>query len=118
MKDMIASLDTHRGEVRCINDGDVALLPAAMAKHITERGDHYGELLNRILLAGRDAGYFSFENLTITRLSVQGMCGWAYNWYVPGGPLEAEEVATYLWRLLLAGIHGTVGGRPAYRVGG
>ena len=107
MKDMIASLDSHRGEVRCVNDGDVALLPAPMAEQIIKLGDCYGKRLDHILLAGREGHYFAFDDVTIARLSVQGVCGWAYNWYRPGGPLTAEEVATRLWRLLLTGIQTT-----------
>jgi AcrR family transcriptional regulator len=107
MKDMIASLESRRGEVKCINDGEVAHLPAPMRKRITKREKYYGEHLDRILVAGRDGGYFTFEYLSLARLSIQGVCGWAYNWYVPGGPVDADEIAARLWRLILSGIQST-----------
>jgi TetR/AcrR family transcriptional regulator, cholesterol catabolism regulator len=37
-------------------------------------------------------------------MAVLGMCNWTYQWFRPGGPLTAAQVAEGFWSMLRAGI--------------
>lgn len=104
MKDMLTSMDTHRGQVRCFYENAMEFLPLSMGATISERRKYYSEKVEYVLLVGRDSGHFVFEDVRMTRLSIFALCGWPYNWYRPGGSVTTEKITEHVWNLLMSGI--------------
>lgn len=104
MKDMLTSLDTHRGQVRCFYENALDFLPSSMRSTIAERRQYYSEQVEYVLLLGRDSGHFVIEDVRMTRFSVFALCGWPYNWYRPGGPVTTEKITEHVWGLVMSGI--------------
>lgn len=50
--------------------------------------------LVEILLAGRQAGAFDFDDASLTAHAITGAITWTLNWYTAGGRLRPEQIAT------------------------
>ncbi|WP_162603357.1 TetR/AcrR family transcriptional regulator [Rhodococcus oxybenzonivorans] len=104
MKDMLTSLDTHRGQVRCFYENATEFLPSSMRARISERRQYYNEQIEYVLLVGRDSGDFVIPDVRMIRLSIFALCGWPYNWYRPGGSVTTEKITEHVWNLVMSGI--------------
>jgi len=104
MKDMLGSLDTHRGQVRVFYDNAADGLPEPLRETIAEQRLAYSRHVEHVLLTGRDAEIFAFDDVRMTRLSVFALCGWPYNWYRPGGDVSTDDIALHAWNLVVSGI--------------
>jgi AcrR family transcriptional regulator len=104
MRDMLGSLDTHRGQVRLFYDNAADVLPEPLRETIAEQRLAYSRHVEHVLLAGRDADVFAFDDARMTRLSIFALCGWPYNWYHPGGDVSTDDIALHAWNLVVSGI--------------
>jgi AcrR family transcriptional regulator len=70
------------------------------------RGDRetFESLLRRVLDDGVDAGEFSLRDPSLAALALMGMVNHAALWFVPGGRLDADQVADGFVDLVLDGV--------------
>ena len=60
------------------------------------------KLLRTTLVAGRDAGVFRFEDLTVTTFFIITACEYAFSWVSSGGRLPPSKIADHYQHLVLA----------------
>ena len=104
MKDIVAGLDSHRGQVRCFYENAVEFLSPPQRERISELRQRYKQHLEYVLLAGRDSGQLVFDDVRMVRLGIFALCSWPYTWYRPGGPVTTDQIATDSWNLVMSGI--------------
>ncbi|MEE3852980.1 TetR/AcrR family transcriptional regulator [Gordonia sp. LSe1-13] len=70
---------------------------------IAKKRDQYFDAVRQAIENGNESGEFEVEDPKFATLAFFGMCNWGYQWYRPGGPETAVEVADHLWRVFLTG---------------
>lgn len=103
MGDILELMATHRGHVRVFFEHRRELPPDWEGKITTQRA-RYHAMLESILDSGIVAGQFRAVDVRLVSLMIFGMCNWAYQWYRPGGPLSAREIASQFFEMLGRGI--------------
>lgn len=71
---------------------------------IQRKRDDYEALWARIFEEGVSAGMFYGDHVRFARIVTLSVANWSYQWYRPGGPRTAEQVAEELAEVLLRGI--------------
>jgi TetR/AcrR family transcriptional regulator, cholesterol catabolism regulator len=104
MKDIVVGLDSHRGQVRCFYENAFEFLPPPQRDRIIAMRERYKQHLDYLLIAGRDAGLFVFDDVRMVRLAIFAMCSWPFTWYRPGGQVTTDQIATDAWNLVMSGI--------------
>jgi AcrR family transcriptional regulator len=61
-------------------------------------------VLRDLIREGIASGDFEGVDARLTTFSIFGMCNWMVNWYHPEDRLTPEEVANFIYRLVLFGI--------------
>jgi len=79
-------------------------LPPHEHKQFMDSQRAYEAVWSTLLLEGKVAGDFVFDNLSILRLAILSMHNYTVNWIRPSGSLEAEDISRYYCQILLAGI--------------
>ncbi len=105
MYDLISLMEIFPGRLRVFFE-HYRELPAEQRKAIKGKRDEYHEVLLRTLREGAASGEFVLENPEITALSILGMCNWTYQWFRPGGSMDAAHIAHDFFTTLLGGIAG------------
>jgi AcrR family transcriptional regulator len=95
-------------------------LTAGQRREIVKIRDELERIVGDCLAAGKAAGEFSFEDLSITRMALVSLCRSTLQWYSPRGRFTPEQIAEKYVPLML-GMVGVApaqaGGRPAARAG-
>ena len=72
---------------------------------IRQRRNDLETVFRRLLNRGVETGEFRQDmDVAITGLGIIGMCAWTYQWYVPEGRLNLEDVARIFTDLTLGGV--------------
>jgi TetR/AcrR family transcriptional regulator, cholesterol catabolism regulator len=103
MGDILELMETHRGHVRVFFEHHREL-PAEARAAIRRKRDLYEADVQALFEEAAEAGSFVPQDSRLPALAMFGMCNWAYQWYRPGGPLTARQVAERFWRLLVCGV--------------
>jgi TetR/AcrR family transcriptional regulator, cholesterol catabolism regulator len=83
-------------------------LPPELRDTIVALQRSYVDDLRRILLAGREQGDFSFNDVRVTAFAVITLCEYVHAWFTPDGPLSVDDVVDHYVKLAVR----MVGGRP------
>jgi len=103
MRDLVELMELFPGRLRIFFE-HYRELPAARQAEAKGKRDAYHAALVAILREGNASGEFAVADVQLAALSVLGMCNWTYQWFRPGGPATAEQVADGFLDLLLRGI--------------
>lgn len=87
-------------------------LTATQQKQIVKIRDELEEIVGNCLAAGKAAGEFDFEDLSITRMAVVSLCRSTLLWYSPRGRSTPEELGDRYVKLVL-GMVGSTAARAA-----
>lgn len=86
-------------------------LDAALREQIKGHRDEYEGYLRAILREGMERGDFAPGEVDLQSKYIFSALNWTYQWYRPGGPLSADELADRYYALVMGGIEGRVQGR-------
>jgi AcrR family transcriptional regulator len=79
-------------------------LPPDLQKLARAKRDMYEAQVEGIIRRGIETGVFRPQNARVAALGLFGMCNWSYQWYRPGGPLTAGQIAAQLSDIYLRGM--------------
>jgi TetR/AcrR family transcriptional regulator, cholesterol catabolism regulator len=71
---------------------------------IRARRDEYEGYLRQIIRAGFASGEFAAGDERLLALHVLSLLNWTYQWYSPGGTLNADDLAERFFGILMDGI--------------
>ncbi|HJZ46016.1 MAG TPA: TetR/AcrR family transcriptional regulator [Roseiflexaceae bacterium] len=71
---------------------------------IRARRDEYESYVRRIIREGVVAGDFASGDERLIGLHVLSLLNWTYQWYAPGGTLNADDLADQFFDLLMRGL--------------
>jgi len=104
MADVLETIDARHGHVRVFFEHHREL-PEDRHEEIMARRERYHQQLVAIIQAGIDDGTFRPGlDPQLAALLIFGACNWAYQWYRPGGPLRARDLAYAFWDMLVHGM--------------
>lgn len=103
MTDLVSLQDTHPGSMRVFFE-HYRELPEPERTNVLARRATYERYLREQLQRGVDEGEFERIDVRLTSFAILGMTNWTYQWFRPGGPATAEEVAQAFWAILSGGI--------------
>src|ERR1700761_3343381 len=66
--------------------------------------DEFSQMLVDILERGEKAGTFAHVAPRLTAVQIFGMINWAWTWFVPGGRMDATEIAAQFSRTVIGGL--------------
>ena len=66
--------------------------------------EEFAAILVDILERGESAGTFATVNPRLTSVQIFGMINWAWTWFVPGGRMDAIEIAEQFSRTVIGGL--------------
>jgi AcrR family transcriptional regulator len=93
-------------------------LTAAQRREIVKIRDELEQIVGSCLAAGKAAGQFRFEDLSITRMALVSLCRSTLQWYSPRGRFTPEQIAEKYVPLMLGMVGATASAnaaRPASR---
>ena len=103
MTDLISLQDTHPGSLRVFFE-HFRELPEPESTRVLARRATYERYLRDQLQRGVDDGEFAGIDIRLAAFAILGMTNWSYQWFRPGGPTTAEEVAQAFWTMISRGI--------------
>jgi AcrR family transcriptional regulator len=103
MADIVGLMEEHRGHVRVFFE-HYRELPDDLQVVIENKRTEYELAVRAAVALGVKNGEFRPVPEWLTTLALFGMCNWAYQWYRPGGPLSATDIAGAFADLLLVGL--------------
>lgn len=102
MRDIMHLMVTHRSHVRVFFEHHREL-PEPFQSSIRLKRDAYFGLIASYIQTGIDDKKYKISDANLGALAMFGMCNWAYTWFNPNGPLDADDVADQFWKWLTAG---------------
>jgi len=75
-------------------------------ERIKAKRDRYETFFRAIIAEGVGRGEFRAVDVKFAALLILSALNWVYQWYSPGGPLTAEEIADLYVDLILNGLRG------------
>lgn len=103
MGDIIGLMETHPGYLRVFFEHSREL-PEASRRDIAAKRNRYRQMMVDVLRDGMANGEFGDLDPDLTSFAILSMCNWVYQWFRPGTPLTAAELAEHYWRMLITGI--------------
>lgn len=103
IEDVFTIIDTHQGHVRVFFE-HYRELPLEKQQAIRAKRDAYEARVHAVVLDGMAMGEFRAVEPRFVVLALFGMCNWAYQWYRPGGPLSASDLAERFSSYLIDGL--------------
>jgi AcrR family transcriptional regulator len=103
MTDLISLQDTHPGSLRVFFE-HYRELPEPERSRVLERRSTFERYLREQLQRGVDDGEFGPIDVRLAAFAILGMTNWSYQWFRPGGPATAEQVAATFWTMISQGI--------------
>lgn len=104
MEDVLGFMQSRPGHMRVFFE-HYRELPDAERETIRLKREVFQAILEQVLSDGVKAGEFREGiNIRLTSFQIFGACIWAYQWYVPGGRIEPQEIARQFWLQFIAGI--------------
>jgi TetR/AcrR family transcriptional regulator, cholesterol catabolism regulator len=103
MNDILGFMQSRPGHMRVFFER-YRELPAPIQKTIRRKREQFQTIVEQVLADGVKAGEFRDIDIRITSFQIFGACIWAYQWYVPGGRLQPDEIARVFWQQFLSGI--------------
>ncbi|MFC9978386.1 TetR/AcrR family transcriptional regulator [Gordonia sp. NPDC127522] len=100
--DIFTLLDQRPGYLRVYFEHHRDLDSRARSRSNKKR-DKYFDGVRTAIERGNASGEFALEDSTLATMAFFGMCNWGYQWYRPGGPQTAEEVARQVWSVFMGG---------------
>jgi AcrR family transcriptional regulator len=85
----------YHHEWKHLNEEHLALL-----KH---QRNEYEQAFRQIIREGVADEVFVVEDERLASISVLSLLNWTYQWYQPGGPLDADGLADYFYRQIMQG---------------
>ena len=76
-------------------------LPEEALKQLQHDRRRFNQSLKALLLQGREAGEFAFEDPNVVLQAITGMATWAFTWYRPDAALKPDDLASQMVRLVL-----------------
>ncbi|MGR6520330.1 TetR/AcrR family transcriptional regulator (plasmid) [Rhodococcus erythropolis] len=104
--DIFSLLDERPGYLRVYFEHHRDLDTRSKSR-ITKKRDQYFSGVCQVIERGNAAGELAVEKPELAAMAFFGMCNWGYQWYRPGGPVPAEDIATYMWALFMKGVLAT-----------
>jgi AcrR family transcriptional regulator len=106
MIDILGFMQSRPGHMRVFFE-HYRELPAREQETIRLKREQFQSILEQVLADGVEAGEFGDIDISITSFQIFGACIWAYQWYVPSGRLQPEEIARQFWQQFMSGISTT-----------
>jgi TetR/AcrR family transcriptional regulator, cholesterol catabolism regulator len=106
MIDILEFMQSRPGHMRVFFE-HYRELPEPEQETIRLKREQFQDLLESVLADGVAAGDFRDINIRLTSFQIFGACIWAYQWYMPGGRLQPEEIARQFWQQFMSGISST-----------
>jgi len=103
MNDILGFMQSRPGHMRVFFER-YRELPEPIQKTIRRKREQFQTIVEQVLADGVKAGEFHDIDIRITSFQIFGACIWAYQWYVPGGRLQPDEIARVFWQQFLSGI--------------
>ena len=101
--DIYDMMETYPGHLRVFFENH-RNLPAEYQKSVREERDRYFAAVESLVIEGMKRGDLRQGDPRLTTLALFGITNWSYQWYRPGEPKRARDVAYYMWDLLMRGI--------------
>jgi AcrR family transcriptional regulator len=101
--DLISLQDTHPGSLRVFFE-HYRELPEPERTRVLQRRSTYEQYLRDQLRQGLADGEFADIDVRLASFAILGMANWSYQWFRPGGPASAAEVAEAFWAMISRGI--------------
>ena len=96
MIDILRLNETHPGHVRVFFEHFRELNAEEQAAALPKR-DYMFATVADIIRGGIEDGTFREVDPELAAFEIFGMCNWAYQWFRPGGPMDAKTVAERFW---------------------
>ncbi|MFF0366427.1 TetR family transcriptional regulator [Micromonospora sp. NPDC005087] len=114
MTDILRLNETHPGHVRVFFEHFRELTAEEQAA-ATPKRDFMFATVAGIIRAGIEDGTFRDVDPDLAAFEIFGMCNWAYQWFRPGGLMDAKTVAEKFWDYAARGLlaEGSAARRPA-----
>lgn len=74
------------------------------SREVRAKQDEFTQYVVELVRRGIDEGTFRDTNAKVAAFGIIGTVTWAYQWFKPGGPQSADEVADILINLTLGGL--------------
>jgi AcrR family transcriptional regulator len=75
-----------------------------MMAEVRQLRDEFSGVLIEIIERGVAAGAFADVEPRLTALQIFGMTNWAWTWFVPGGRMDATQIANQFARTVIGGL--------------
>lgn len=79
-------------------------LPPRQQRFLVAKRDRYEQGVRNLIAAGMRAGEFSSGDAALAARAMLGAMNWSVQWFNPGGPLSATEIAEGLADYLIRGL--------------
>jgi hypothetical protein len=79
-------------------------LPPRQQRFLIAKRDRYEQGVRNLIAAGMRAGEFSSGDAALAARAMLGAMNWSVQWFNPGGPLSATEIAEGLADYLIRGL--------------
>lgn len=83
---------------------EVEALTGPARQRVQRRRDAYERTYREILVAGNRAGVFAIEHPKVAAMALLGALNWTVKWFRHEGSVSAEQIASSIADLLLAGV--------------
>jgi AcrR family transcriptional regulator len=101
---VVGSIPEQRESMSVFMREHRALSPASF-QAIKQKRDRWEAAFRRMLEDGVAAGVFAdIGDSTVLSMGLIGMCVWTAEWFDPGGPVSADELARLYSRIVLRGL--------------
>lgn len=101
---LMRDIDMYRNQVTVFLHEWKVIKDDPDAQAVREARREFEEIIERVLVRGRDDGTFAIRDAHLDKFAFLGMINYTYQWYTPGGRYDAERVATDFADIFLNGI--------------
>lgn len=101
--DIYDIMETYPGHLRVYFENH-RNLPEEYQVSARQKRDKYFAAVESIVEEGMRRGEFRPTDTRLTTLALFGICNWSYQWYRPGTPSRARDVAYHMWDVFMRGI--------------
>ena len=103
MYDIYDIMETYPGHLRVYFENHRNLPEEYQTSARNER-DRYFAAVESVIVEGMRRGELRQTDTRLTTLALFGIANWSYQWYRPGDPSRARDVAYHMWNLFMRGV--------------
>ena len=106
-KALMQDIDAYRNQVTVFLHEWKVIKDDPGAQSVREARREFEEIIERVLARGVRIGKFQVRDPHLEKFAFLGMINYTYQWYVPGGRYDADQVASNFADIFLHGISKT-----------